>query len=547
MTVLKNKWFWLLLVVALLPLWDLLKPGLFVAHDSTDHVARIANFFVNLQEGTLIPRWAGKLNWGYGHPILMFLYPLPSYVASLFHFTGLSLVSAVELVFALGFVGSGLTMFLWLREMLDDQAAFLGAIFYLLAPYRFVDLYVRGAIGENFFFIWPPLVLYFLLRMSRQSKSVYGIGAALGVAAMLLSHNALSLMFLPFLFFYALWLALGLKKKRRLFLLQSLLVFLNGFLLAAFFWLPAFAEGKYTLRDIVTQGDWHNRFESFSRLLYSPWSYGGTGELSVQVGLLQWLAVFLSPWLLYQLRKSRDRLFQLILWLELFFLVAIFLMLPGALFLYEKVTLLQKFQFPWRWLSLAIFPPAVFIAVAVKRLSSPWKTGLVILLSFTAVALSFNFWRAKAQVVRDDSFYSGIYAGTTDTGESAPIWSVRFMLQEPKAFLEVIEGKGTLETVSRTTREHLYKVNILSPEARLLENTLYFPGWFVEVDGESLPVQFQDPTYRGLMTFMVPAGEHALKIVFRETRLRQFADCLSLGGLFLLGLWFLLRKAIMKL
>ena len=82
------KWFALLILLSLFPLMDLLHPGLFDAHDSPDHVARIANFYQNLAEGTIIPRWAGNLNWGYGHPILMFLYPLPSYAASLFHFLG---------------------------------------------------------------------------------------------------------------------------------------------------------------------------------------------------------------------------------------------------------------------------------------------------------------------------------------------------------------------------------------------------------------------------------------------------------------------------
>src|SRR3990167_11183088 len=87
----------LVLSASLLPLLNLLTPGLPVTHDGIDHVARIANFYKNLEEGILIPRWAGNLNWGFGHPILMFLYPLPSYATSFFHFLGLNLIDSFKL------------------------------------------------------------------------------------------------------------------------------------------------------------------------------------------------------------------------------------------------------------------------------------------------------------------------------------------------------------------------------------------------------------------------------------------------------------------
>ena len=127
---------------------DLFKPGLPLTHDGQDHVARIANFYQNLSEGNIIPRWAGNLNWGYGHPILEFLYPLPSYFASLFHFIGFTLVDSVKLVFGISFVLSAITMYIFVKEFLNDRnAALLAGLFYIVAPYRFVDVYVRGAIG----------------------------------------------------------------------------------------------------------------------------------------------------------------------------------------------------------------------------------------------------------------------------------------------------------------------------------------------------------------------------------------------------------------
>ena len=155
-----NRNFLFVFLISLLPLFNLITPGLPVTHDGLDHVVRIANFYQSLTEGILIPRWAGNLNWGYGHPILMFLYPLPSYFASLFHFFGFSYIDSLKLVFASSYVFSGIFMYLWLKEFLGDRPAIVGSILYLFAPYRFVDLYVRGALGEHVAFVFIPLVLY---------------------------------------------------------------------------------------------------------------------------------------------------------------------------------------------------------------------------------------------------------------------------------------------------------------------------------------------------------------------------------------------------
>src|SRR5258708_5812793 len=121
----KNKILLITLVIlSLIPLFDLLHPGLPITHDGRDHVVRLANFYANLQEGILVPRWSGNLNWGYGHPVLTFLYPLPSYLGSIFHALGFTFVDSTKLVFGISFILSGLTMYLWIQSFLSKKAAF---------------------------------------------------------------------------------------------------------------------------------------------------------------------------------------------------------------------------------------------------------------------------------------------------------------------------------------------------------------------------------------------------------------------------------------
>ena len=540
----KYKTFFLSILISLLALpavWDLFPPGLFVSHDGQDHVARIANFYQSLAEGNLIPRWAANLNWGFGHPILMFLYPLPSYLASLFHFLNFSLVDSTKIVFGLGFIFSGISMYLWIKEVWGWEAGLASGLFYMFAPYRFVDLYVRGAIGENLAFVWPPLVCWFALKLSQKFKWRYVVGGSLSLAALILSHNALSLMFLPLILGYFGYLG-HLSKKKFLFAIGYWLLAVFGFAISAFFWFPAFFEGKYTLRDIVVADDYPSRFRPFKDFIYSPWSYGGAAQLSVQIGVFQWLAFFLGFYTFFRFFKKKDKTWILIGGSMVVFLATLFLLLKISLPIWQIITILQKFQFPWRFLAVMVFIPAVLAGGFVSLWSASQRKWLVAVIAALLLLANRNYWRAKDFSFQDDSFYKNVYAGTTDTGESSPRWSVRFMERFPEAPMEVIEGKAEIEEVGRSTTRHEYLVKAETP-ARLVENTLYFPGWTVWVDGEQREIQFQDPAHRGLITFWVFPGKHQVVVKFGETRLRLFANLVSLGGIVgLIGLGAIIQR-----
>lgn len=539
-----KKFFPLIFIFAIgfIPLLDLFHPGFPVTHDGQDHIARIANFYQNLQDGNFIPRWAPNLNWGYGHPILMFLYPLPSYVSSFLHFLGFSLVDSVKIFFGLAFILSGFTMYIWLRENYDNYTSITGAVLYLYAPYRFVDLYVRGAIGEHAAFIFPPLILYFLLKISKKYSYRYLIGGSLSTAGLILSHNAISLMFLPIIIFYAGYL-IYLSKHKRYLILNTLYLILIGFGLSSFFWIPAFVEGKYTLRNVVTAGGYVNNFINLKDLIYGKWNYGGSGQFTVQIGIINLFSLLSSLFLLiYSLRK-KDKRFLLLLFLIIYSLITIFLMLSYSNFIWQKIIILQNFQFPWRFLSVIVFTTSILSVLIINVFSKKIRIILCFSVIIISVLLTRNYWHAYEYSQKPDGFFNDIYYGTTDTGESAPIWSVRFMEHSPKAHLEVISGKGMIKELDRSSTRRNYEI-IADGQVRLLENTLYFPGWKILVDDKSADIQFQDPKNRGLMTFYVPDGKHTVEIIFKETKLRYFSDILSVIFLSLIFICYLFLNKI---
>lgn len=516
-----------LIFISIFPVLSLFHPGLPITHDGQDHVVRIANFYQNLTEGNFIPRWAGNLNWGYGHPILEFLYPLPSYVASFFYFVGFPLIDSVKIVFGLGMILSLFFMYLWFSSFLGEVPAVLGAILYTYAPYRFVDLYVRGDIGENLAFAFVPLTLYFLYKLYKDQKYKYSIFGAISLALLILSHNAISLMLMPFIIFYGL-LLFYLSKNRKSYIINLISLILLGFLLSAFFWIPGLFEGKYTLRNIVTKGSYVHNFVSFGNLLYGPWSYGISRQFTVQLGISSWLGLFFSPFALFHYYRKKNKNYILVSVLIIISLFTIFLMLKESNFIWSKIILLQNFQFPWRFLAVTVFTTSVLGAYLISAVPNRFKKFIFIFLLLIILFQSKDYIKANGYMQKPDKFFMGVYNSTTDTGESAPIWSVRFMEKRPKSHLEVLDGKATVKELKRTSTYHLYNVDV-GKKTLFAENTLYFPGWKILANKKSVDMEFQDPHYRGIMTFRLDKGSYLVEAYYKETKIRALADAISIA------------------
>ena len=535
----RNSYF-LVVFLSLLPLFNLSHPGLPITHDGIDHVARVANFYADLSQGIFIPRWASNLNWGYGHPILMFLYPLSSYFTSLFHFVGFSFIDSLKLVFAVSYILSGIFMFAWLKNFLGEKAGLVGAVLYLFAPYRFVDLYVRGAIGEHMAFVFLPLVLYGIYKINKNklSYSLFLL-TSFSFAGLVLSHNAISLIFIPFILFYIFYLYFEERSNSKIILALSSLFL--GLLFSFFFWFPAFMEGKYTLRDIVTKGVYQAGFIDPKSLIVSRWGFGNTGGFSLEIGTPHILLSFFSLLLVFKKFGKKDNLKILLLGSFVFGIASVFLMTYQSHLIWEKVTILQKLQFPWRFLSMTVFLTSLIGAIAVYKLNlSKLKVRLLIILT---ILITLSYWHPKSYQVFPQSLFVNPYPSTTDTGESAPIWSVRFMEKFPKDQIELISGNAEIKKVSRKVNDHKYIINN-SEKVRVKENTLYFPGWVVYDNGKLINIQFQDPKNRGLITFYLEAGIHNVSVRFEETKLRSLSNIVSIAFLLSSLILFLFLKLL---
>ncbi|MBI2010402.1 MAG: glycosyltransferase family 39 protein [Candidatus Chisholmbacteria bacterium] len=551
MKFLKRHWPLLTVVlISLLPLTALIKPGIYWAHDSESHLVRVAAFYQSLKEGNIIPRWAGDLNAGYGHPVLMFLYPLPSYFASLIHFLGFSFAGSIKLLLGLSYLSSGIFMYLWLRRHFSKEAALVGSAVWQLAPYRFVNLYVRNALGEHTAFSFIPLLLLSLHSFVTKPSLRSGVAVSVSLAGLILAHNAVSLMFLPFAALYTLILLWKKSSSTLMLSWQLFLAVVLGFSLSAFFWLPAFFEGKYTLRDIVTDKDEFARhFPTVSQLIVPSWGYGVSYEgqdddLSFQIGLGQWFMFIAGVVALIQSKKVANTNRLLGLLAVTVFLSSVFLLLDVSTPVWRAFTILKKFQFPWRLLIIPVFASSILAALATTLIRHSRKVIIAILV--TLLVQNFNYWKPRGDYLPPEAEIIKDYLGTTDTGESTPIWAVRFQEKQADNILGVVHGAPiTYDIIRRESEVHEQTITATVP-TQIAENTLYFPGWSVYVNGEKKGIIWTDANWRGVITYPVPEGKSYVKVVFEDTRLRKITNAVTLASLIVVVILLVTPKILMK-
>ena len=444
--------------------------GYIPTHDGEYHILRIVEFAKMLGRGYVVPRWAPDLNSGYGIPIFNYHYPLPNYIGSFVRVFTRDAVIAFQMSQGIGYTLIAAGAYLWLAALFGTFPAIIGAVVTAFVPYLFVDVYVRGSIGE----VWATAFLLFTLFALEKKKYVR---FAIFYGLLILSHNILAMLFTPFILGYAL-----IRNKK------AVIWMLGGIGISSFFWIPAILESKYVVG--LNTVNFREHFVELYQLLIPSWGteFSGSGfgkAMSVQIGLAPILVVAGA---LFAGRKHKDKVFMYML---VVLTACIFFMLPVSEPVWEVLPPLQLIQYPWRFLSF-VMPVAGFSAAFwVSRMKHKWW-GL--LLAVVSVALAASYARPVLYAPRNEAYYlsrPNFTRGTSSMGNSfSTIWS---------------GWKDTPATVS---------------------STLYFPGWKAYVGGKEVPIVNDHGVIR-----VAPGEGEAPVLRFGETPLRALADIISVVSL----------------
>ena len=534
-----RKIFLVLLVLSIPAFSTLLRRGYFPMHDDIQGM-RLYEMGKCFFDGQIPCRWVPDMGLGYGYPQFNYYAPLPYYLVVPFVLLGASVLETIKLSFIVSAIGSSVGMYLLGSYFWGKRGGVLSSLFYVYAPYRALNMYVRGALGELWGMMFLPFVFYFALKVMERKK--YILPLSLSVAGLLLSHNITTIVVLPFFVVFVLF-----SKKFRLRNFVNLgLAGFWGLGLSAFFVLPAFFEKQYVHVETILQGyfNYLAHFLSLNQVFLSTfWGYGVSllgplDGMSFAVGILHWTIPILTILILVYLKKIKKAKE-----VALFFilaLLALFLTHNKSVFIWDSIPFLAYVQFPWRFLAIGTFFLALCAGALVYALPNTRNKRNILILSMFLVLILFygSFFKPQRWIdISDAEKFSGeswTQQQTISIFDYLPIYANYPPSSRALSQPEILSVGGEVSGQKGTNWQD-WKVN-LDGNGHIRLQQFDFPGWEVRVDGEI--VSIDNDNEFGLITISVPAGEHEVKARLRDTNLRRFANLFSASSLVLIPVFY---------
>jgi len=549
----------LLFLISIFTFYRLCRPGYFSMMDDM-HVFRLQQFDQCLKDGQFPCRFIKDGGMGYGYPLFNYYSPLAYGIAEVFHLTGLSLINSLKITFALCHITGVFGMFFFASLFWGNLSAFISAVVFLFAPYQATDSWVRGAIAESLAINIIPWVFYFLTKFIDSKNINYwkleigNWGLVTSLTALLLSHNLTSFAIAPVLIIYSLFLLFKNKNLNFKSILNLTIPVLFSLGLSAFFILPALLEKNLVTVSTMTQGYFQYiiHFATLSQLFISRfWGFGASlwgpiDDMAFSIGLIQWLLPLITIVFLtiktFQKKTSLSREVVrnigpvgLFIFISLFF---IFLTHNKSTFIWKALPFMAFYQFPWRFLSIAIFTLS-FTAGSIILLINKKKLQIlaVIIISITTILLNFSYFK-------EDIWYSNLTDNQelssnrilAQSGAGLKDYWPKYSQNFPTSFAPnsptIIQGEADFVKYYKNSNYSEAYFSVSTPKATVNLPIVNFPNWELYLDNQKIDYQI-DPEL-GLIQFEANKGSHHYELFFKNTKIRFVANLISLISLSLI-------------
>jgi hypothetical protein len=553
--------------LATLAAWPLLtRHSLPTFTDAEMHVYRTFEILSAWRAGVAYLRWAPDLFYAYGYPVFHYYAPLSYYLGAAYGaFFGGPVAGVKFVLVASAYLGAA-GMFLFVRDRWGSLAGVVSAAAFSLAPYVvYIDPQARGDAPEALAIAFAPLVLWAFARLRRTASPGDMVVAAVLLAATVLTHNLMALVFFGLLLAWIVWDLLSgqtyfqawvlddtptsMAVRRRV--LAALAgAALLGLALAAFMWLPAIVERNAVQFRNVAEGtffDFRRYFIDVGELFSSAqiFDLGATQmRFHYSVGLPQWILALVGTLTVFSAKRRRLS----VLFFAFAALGLAYLMLPASINVWNAIPQMAYFQFPTRFLGPAAVVFGVLAGAAVSWAQGlRWKWAPLTLASAAvagcilgAMPLLYppqwpDFGPVSAQRILAVEL-NGRGIGTTSANDFLPVGAKVVPGPQP-AYLATYQS-GQVDKLNRATLpagtiatllhhgpndDHYAVAGSTAFVFRVF--TFYFPGWTAYVDGVKTDILLSEP--EGWITFWVPAGAHDVSIRLENTPIRWAAWGLS--------------------
>ena len=540
--------------------------------DVTDfpfHVRWVYSYSEELKAGNVFPYWLDDYYNGFGGAVFILYGRTFHFLAAIANLV-LSNPAVATLAVALLSLGAyGLGIYKLASTAASRRSAVLAALGAQIAPIVTYQISSRQGLPEILALATLTWSFYCLtkgLASQRGKRLLYAAAFAILYGLTITTHLITALIGT---FFLIIILLFALKRSLRLSVLIVAFSCL-GAGLAAHYLVPAIYQQQYlhTEAFIMTKHNFRNNFvmhnyanddlkppsffrKTFSinlppKFLFASFKPGVICFHSQTINFLLY-SLFLILWLI-KFHISRDQLLLKTLPFTFCLLLSLFMSSYFSLFIWERISFLQKIQFPWRWLSTATIP--AFLCFAdIPTWSVPSKQTLrkkiipllLNIIIFFVFALSLYYsYRVHTfgafNISKPFSYYtsSDFLNSNFLPQEHLPRWVPSRLWKdytEEDRKIRLV-GPGDFSVVEWNRRIKTVQVRARGP-AELTLPIFYYPNWIVH-SADKKEKFGTHPDSLGRLTVSIPPGGYELVIRFNESVDMFLGNVLSLvSGLIL--------------
>ncbi len=558
----KRKYFWPIATFffSFPAILFLLRPNIyFNMHDDMQMIRQL-EFEKCIQDGQIPCRWTPDLGYGYGYPLFNFYPPMPYIVGQVFRTFGLSFVASIKATAIFQILLSSFFMYLLASSIFGPIGGFLSSLFYTYAPYHALNIFVRGAMNEAWAAVFFPLIFYFSKKVILDKKIKSIIGLSLSFTGLLLSHNPMALTFTPILFIWILfWIFEKYKKPFWAFIKKQteiiLKLFFSGLLttaLAAFYTFPVLLETKLVKINTMFEGYYHFsvHFAGLYQLFISNfWGdgasvWGPNDDMSFNIGYFHWIIpliiiIYVLIIIYRNVRNKKiskiDSQYVLLLIIILMGLGTVFMTHNKSTNIWFLIPIIQKIQFPWRFLNHTIFLfsfSAGGLIFIINKFFSKNKEILVLILGLFILLINIKYFTPITYgPITDEQKFSGkAWTNQVTSGiyDYLPK-TARIAAQKPaKDYVDEIDPSESFYTVSngkKGTDWMIFDLH-LSRDSKVILAQLAFPEFEVTSNGKLVPTEIEPEL--GRLIINLPSGDHQIMVKLRNTKVRSISNYISL-------------------
>lgn len=376
-----------LLILTLLLCIPLYRSGYNGVHDSEYHLVSIAGL-ADSKEGKIFSgMWDGI---GYGEGIF---YPQLSHYAGaaiykVFSAFGLSVLTAAKVTNILLLYCSGLTFYLFVREVLGKKAMkgnLVASFLYVGATYHMSCILIRDAMAETALYIFIPLVALSLYYLMKQNYKKFLLSFVVGVAGCMNSHLVLTIWLAAFCFIFAIF------KRKQFFTKKNIFYVILGSIITlaltcsywAFMVICKDSCDYYVFSDGMVMNGINRAHQELRVLLFPMVGVSGI-RFYLNIAALTFcitMAFF---------TKRIDKKYRGIVKFNLILIAFILLIIAGIIPIRIWPNFLQTIQFAWRLMTFAVFLLAFSLAICLHYAPQSLIKWLTIILIVSIFASSYG-------------------------------------------------------------------------------------------------------------------------------------------------------------